>query len=80
MPESAVAVALKPPGTWDEDATPDHELLTSPMKVTIGREAPAPDVTETRPGAFHRGASATGVWLHAGTWPGGGSREVLRSD
>ena len=70
-----IAVALKPPGTWTEDAADDHELLTSPagstMKVTIVRGDPPPDFTESRPGVYQRGSGTSGVWLHTVTFPAG---------
>jgi hypothetical protein len=73
----SVAVTLSPPGTWKEDWTEDHELLTSPagstMQVTLVHGEPPPGFGEIRPGVLHQGTGARAVTLHratflSGTW------------
>jgi hypothetical protein len=70
-----VAVTLKPPGTWKEDWTEDHELLTSPagstMQVTLVHGDPPPGFGEIRPGVLHQGTGAKAVTLHRVTFPTG---------
>lgn len=72
-----IGVTLRPPGTWKEDWTEDHELLTSPagstMQVTLVHGDPPAGFGEVRPGVFHTGSGANAVTMHrvrfpTGTW------------
>jgi len=69
--EVTVGVTLRPPGGWEEDATDDHEQVTSPSGSTLkvwlvqGRPATAPTRTARTAHHEHPVPVAGGDWLIA---------------